>query len=118
MTRLTAVDSQAFLFMDISELIGETTDFEVDWKGKKIKFTARTASLTPHLLSNIKTVEGYAAALSGVLTDWDLTDGEKPWPTTEESVARLPVPFLSAVLDKIGESWAGDAKKNEASASG
>lgn len=104
--------------MDVSELIGETTDFEVEWNGKKVAFTARKASLTPHLLNNIQSAGGYAKALAGVLTDWDLADkqakwwgGEpKKWPIDEDHIAQLPIEFLSAILDKIGESWSGEKK--------
>lgn len=106
--------------MDISELIGETTDFEMEWKGKKVAFTAQTASLTPHLINNIQSAAGFAKALAPVITDWSLTDKDpnKKWPTDEEHIALLPIPFLSAMLDKIGESWAGEKKSETPSENG
>lgn len=92
----------------------------MDWKGKKVAFTAQTESLTPHLLNNIQTAGGYAKALVGVVTDWDLTDKDpaKKWPLDEEHIAKLPVAFLSAILDRIGESWAGEKKSETPSQNG
>lgn len=98
--------------MDISEILGKTVDFEVEWRGHKVKFSAREDSLTPHLLSNIKAAEDYPKAIALVVTDWDVTgkDPNEKWPLTEDALSRLPIAFLSAMLDKIGESWSGEKK--------
>jgi hypothetical protein len=84
----------------------------MEWKGKKVKFTAQKDTITPHMLNNIKSPADYARAISGVVTDWDLTDKDpkKKWPTDEESVSRLPVAFLSAMLDRLAETWSGEKK--------
>jgi hypothetical protein len=106
--------------MDISELLDETVPLKMDWKGKEVNFDARKASFTPSLIKGIANPEEYARVIAENVTDWDLTDRspDKKWPLDEASVAKLPVGFLSAMIDRIGETWAGDEKKKEASASG
>lgn len=90
----------------------------MEWKGKKVKFSAQTASLTPNFLNGAKSTADYPKAVCGVLRSWSLSDGEKPWPITEEAVGSLPTAFLDALLTRITESWAGDEAKKKASANG
>jgi len=100
--------------------LNETESFELEYNGEKVKFEAKAASLTPRLLSQTSAISGYAKAVAEVVTDWDVTsdDNGTKWPLTEADLEMLPVNFLDAVLGKVAESWGGDKKKPQASASG
>jgi hypothetical protein len=121
MGRDTCIRS-VFLFMNITKVakLEETESFELEWQGEKVRFDAKKASLTPAFLKDVEVVIGYPKAVADTLTNWDVTiddDGTK-YPLTESELAKLPVDFLTAVLNKISDSWAGDKKKQKASASG
>lgn len=92
----------------------------MEYEGEKVTFTAKKASLTPQFLKDAGDLISYPKAVSEVVTDWDVTsdDAGNKYPIDEENLARLPVPFLTAILNKISESWAGDKKKQQASATG
>lgn len=106
--------------MNISKVLEETESFEFDFNGQKVKFDAVKASLTPELIRNTSAAIDYPKALVSVVKAWDLTvdDEGTKYPISEESLSKLPVNFLSSVLDKIGESWSGDKKKSATSQSG
>lgn len=105
--------------MNITEVeqLEATETFTLDWKGQKVTFDVLTSSLTPDFLQNTKSSREFPIAIATYVTDWDVTkdnEGNK-WPLTERELARLPVPFLGAVIGKIVESWAGDTKKPQTS---
>ena len=100
--------------------LDQTAKFEMEWEGHKVHFSARSASLTPQFLKDSGDLTSYPKAIAEVLTEWDVTSDDEgtPWPLTEPELAKLPVPFLTAILNTIAESWTGDKKKLQASASG
>ena len=97
------------------------TRFECEWKSEAFWFEAKTASLTPYFLKNIDKSQDYPSAIAAIVTDWNITAGDNDadkWPLTVEALGTLPLDFLGFVINKIGESWAGDTKKQSNSASG
>lgn len=106
--------------MNISTLLDETEEFTAEYGGHKIVFQAAKASLTPSVLLNLSKITDYPKAVAEVVRDWDVTSDNKgtKWPLDEESLGRLPVKFLAAILDKIGESWAGEKKSETPSQNG
>jgi hypothetical protein len=104
--------------MNITKILDETVPMEVEWNGEKIAFDVRKANLTPNMLRSVNSVADYSKAVAESVTKWDVTTDDEGtmWPLTDSELSRLPVPFLSAILDKISETWAGDKKKPEASA--
>ena len=106
--------------MNISKKLAQTEQFEMEYEGEKVSFTAKSVSLTPQFLKDAGDLISYPKAVAEFVTDWDVTtdDAGNKYPIDEENLARLPVPFLTAVLNKISESWAGDKKKASASATG
>lgn len=102
------------------EKLDATESFTLEWKGEKVNFEAKSVTLTPQVLQDVGEFISYPKAVASIVTEWDVTadDAGNKWPLTEEGLAKLPVPFLTAVLNKIAESWSGDEKKQTASASG
>jgi hypothetical protein len=106
--------------MNIAKELEATQQFEAEYNGHKITFDAATASLTPAFIMNIGEVTDYPKAVAAVVKDWDVTkdDEGNKWPLDEESLGKLPVKFLSTIIDRIGESWAGEKKSGSPSVSG
>jgi hypothetical protein len=100
--------------------LDETESFEMEWEGHAVKFDAKTVTLTPQFLKDAGDMIAYPKAVAEVVSDWDVTSDDEgtKWPLTELELAKLPVPFLTAILNKISESWAGDKKKQKDSANG
>jgi hypothetical protein len=100
-------------------LTKDTATFEMEWAGEKIQFTAKRNVLSPRMMKRFADVEKdpmqMAYALAEILASWDIEDVDC---TDAEQLANLPVEFLGKVIEKIGETWAGDQKKPEASAAG
>lgn len=98
--------------MNIAKVLEETASFETEYNGHKISFEAAKASLTPLFMQNITQITDYPKAVASVVRDWDVTSDDEgtKWPLDEESLGKLPVPFLSAIIDRIGESWSGEKK--------
>ena len=102
--------------MDITQELEETVDLSTEYKGQTIDFTADKASLTPAFVRNISKIEDYPKAVASVVKKWNVTAHGEQWPLDQGSLERLPTKLLSAIIDRIGETWAGDAKKNTPSA--
>jgi hypothetical protein len=106
--------------MNISKKLAQTEQFELEYEGEKVAFEAKSYTLTPQFLKDAGDLISYPKAVAEVVTDWDVTtdDAGNKYPIDEENLARLPVPFLTAILNKVAESWSGDKKKQQASAIG
>ncbi len=104
--------------MDLTEELEETIDLDTEWNNKKVDFTVAKASLTPAFIQNLGSLADYPKALAGCLRKWNVTVHGEVWPLDEGSLSRLPSPFLSKVIDRIGESWSGDEAKKKHSATG
>lgn len=100
--------------------LDQTENFEMEWEGHKVSFSAKAASLTPQFLKDAGDLISYPKAIAEVLTDWDVTSDDEgtKWPISEDALAKLPIPFLTAILNTVAESWGGDKKKQSKSASG
>lgn len=112
----------SFYIMNITEVeeLEKTEPMSMDWKGHTVNFEAKTASLTPQFLKDAGDLISYPRAIVTVVDKWDVTKDAKgtPWPLEEDELAKLPVPFLTAMLNKVAESWSGDQKKVEGSPNG
>lgn len=100
-------------------LTKDTATFEMEWSGEKIQFTAKRNVLSPKMMKRFADVEKdpmqMAYALAEILASWDIEDVDC---TDAEALGNLPVEFLGKVIEKIGETWAGDQKKAEPLAAG
>lgn len=108
--------------MNITEVeeLDEMVPMSMDWKGHTVNFKARKSTMTPQFLKDAGDIMSYPKAVAEAVGEWDVTMDEKGtiWPLTEPELSRLPVPFLTAMLNKVSEPWAGDKKKPQDSASG
>jgi hypothetical protein len=113
--------------MDLKKVLDldKTEKFNGEFNGEKFTFHAKSQMLTPEFLQQLadlstKPIE-YANAMSGVITEWDITMGKDakgnpiPYPPTFDNIKKIPREFLEYILDVIAESWAG--KKQTASVS-
>lgn len=100
-------------------LTKDAATFSFDWNGETVQFTAKRNALTPKLMKRFTDLEKdpmqMAYALADILVSWDIEDVDCK---DAEALANLPVDFLSLLIEKIGESWSGEKKSLEASASG
>lgn len=100
-------------------LTKDTATFEIEWSDEKIQFSAKRNILSPRLMKRFTDVEKdpmqMAYALSEILSSWEIEDVDC---TDAEQLANLPVEFLAKIVEKIGETWGGDAKKPQALANG
>jgi hypothetical protein len=100
-------------------LTKDVANFEIEWNGEAVQFSAKRNVLSPRMLKRFSDVEKdpmqMAYALAEILSSWDIEDVDC---TDAEQLANLPIEFLAKLIEKIGETWAGDAKKPQALASG
>jgi hypothetical protein len=61
---------------------------------------------------------GIAKSLASILTDWSIDMGGEPFPPTAENLERVPVDFLTRIIERLGESWSGNAPKPSKSRNG
>lgn len=105
---------------------GKTALFEKEWESESVWFYAKEKSLTPKVMQSFADIQtrplAIAEGLTDILTTWSITlEKESPeqpsasfvsdFPPTAENLARLPVDFLTFILETIGEAWQGDEKK-------
>ncbi len=101
--------------MDINTLLDTKTEtFEVVYRDQTVTFEAKSDALTPRLMQSFadlreKPIE-IANALGSVLVRRDIDLDGQPFPPTAENLAGIPVPFLTAIIEKLGESWSGNAQ--------
>jgi hypothetical protein len=103
----------------LATLEKDTANFTIEWEKETIGFSAKRNALTPRLMKRFTDIEKdpmqMAYALASIITKWDIEDVD---PTDAESLADLPVEFLTKIVEKLGEVWSGNPQKAEASASG
>lgn len=106
--------------MNIATL-NKTARLEIEYNGQTVWFEAKTNALTPRFLDQVSNIQAdvklLAKALASVLTAWDIDLDGEPFPPTEENLLDVPTPFLTAIIEKMSEAWAGDVGKPLASAS-
>ena len=96
--------------------------FDHVWEGNEFWFEAHERALTPRVMQQLKDMETrpieMANGMAGILTDWSIyRDEEGDFPPTAENLAILPIEFLTDILDKMSETWAGNEQKPKQSAS-
>jgi hypothetical protein len=100
-------------------LTKDAANFEIEWDGNPVKFSAKRHALTPRLMKRFSNVEKdpmeMAYALSEILDKWDITDVDCK---DAEALGGLPVEFLAKLVEKIGETWAGEKKPQAISVAG
>lgn len=108
--------------MNIAKQVEQTRRFNGEWKDATFWFEARENCLTPSLMQDFKDFTdkplSMASGLAGVLTAWDIDWNGEPFPPTTENLAKLPIEFLTYVMERISESWSGNGQTPSASASG
>ena len=97
----------------------DSASFEVEWNGEKIGFSAKRNVLSPKLMKRFTDIEKdpmqMAYALATIITQWDIEDVDC---TDADALGDLPVEFLTKIVERLGEVWSGDSKKQQALASG
>lgn len=110
--------------MDLQKALDleKVTTFDDEWNGEKFSFTAKTNALTPRVLDQFANIQtqpiGLAKSLANILTDWTINMGGEAFPPTAENLERVPVEFLTRIIERLGESWSGNAPKPSKSQSG
>lgn len=117
----------------VLDLAKGTTDTEFDWEGETVHLTYRTNAITPRhnrLISRFqriyqqslstkedvpedelvsdeeagKMTEELASMLASWIVSWDVMDGRKMYPITEDSMLDLPIGFIFALFGAIVSS--------------
>jgi hypothetical protein len=106
--------------MNISKKLAQTEQFEIEYESEKVSVYRKVCEPYASVPKGRGRSYLVSESCSEVVTDWDVTtdDAGNKYPIDEENLARLPVPFLTAILNKVAESWSGDKKKQQASATG
>jgi len=114
--------SQGFSFMNITKALelDETVPVDFEWKGFPVHLDVYKHSLTPGFLEDVEAVKDYPKAIIAAVKDWnvDKDDEGNKLPLTIKELRKIPVPFFSEVFNQIASTWAGDAKKQNASDNG
>lgn len=97
--------------MKLATIENDAVDVAVSYKGETLHVTYNAAAYTSKLEESLRRPEEetsqsriLARLLSRLLVKWDLVDAkDKPVKTDEETLAGLPIKFLSAVAKGITE---------------
>lgn len=108
--------------MNITKVAGldQTVPMDMEWKGNPVHIEAKKETQTPDFFKNIERFQDYPQAVADTVASWDVTidDEGHPYPIEVPALSKLPVEFLTAVINKVSEPWTGDAKKQKSSANG
>ena len=117
---------------ELKDLLTRPVEGVCDWEGIVVKFTANRAAYTHAYERQLRAAvakakdegedasvhEFYSKALPPLLLQWDLTDGKKLVPLTEDAMLALPLPFLAALAEAIRDSTAPFETKPKSEGSG
>lgn len=112
--------------MKLSQLLRDERSVTLDVDGESLPITYRPSGITPETeeaflggTERNRSGGAMASLLSDVLVSWGLEgeDGE-PYPIDEDSLRRLPIPFLGDVLGAIFEDMRPNARKRAPSVGG
>ena len=117
---IRAISQACFLFMRLlPTLTKDTANFSFEYNGETVQFSAKRNALSPKLMKRFTDIEKdpmqMAYALASIITKWDIEDVD---PTDADALGDLPVEFLTKIVERLGEVWSGDAKKEKPLASG
>jgi len=95
--------------MKVGQLVKDARTVQVDVEGEPLNVTYRPSEITPATESAMMDqVDGSRAGgglcklLAKVLVSWELVgDDDKPYPTTEAALRKLPIAFLGIVVKGI-----------------
>lgn len=91
--------------MKLANLKNRTKQISVEFAGETLTITYLPSRITPELAGQ----EDISAALAEIIERWDLLDDDsEAYPISKETLEKLPVDFLAAVLAAI----IGDAVPN------
>lgn len=101
-------------------LTKELANFDFDWEGENIQFSAYRHSLTLDVMDEIRNIDddpkGMARTLATILASWNIEDIDCK---DADAIAKhIPMEFMKLLMEKVAAIWTGDAKKPLASASG
>jgi len=94
---------------ELNELFKDQVKTEIKWGENTVSFSYRPSGYTPEVEAAAKMAEQepgqYCAyVLSRILSGWDVLQNGAPYPLDEQSLRKLPVPFLQAVFLQIIDS--------------
>ena len=93
-------------------LTKETANFSIVYNDQTVNFSAKRNAVTPMLAKRFVDVEKdpmqMAYALSEILESWDIEDVDCHNP---DQLGRLPIDFISVIIEKLGETFSGNAPK-------
>jgi hypothetical protein len=103
---------------NIAKALEATIDISFEYEAKNgdvtgISVKVLEESLTPKTFSDIRGFEKeqdamkLAETLSNIVRGWDIEYNGEPFPPTFENLSRCPFSFLLALVNAIGETWAG-----------
>jgi hypothetical protein len=106
--------------MKVGQLVKDARTVEIPIDGEPLTVSFRPSEFTPATeAAMMDQVDGSRAGgglcklLAKVLVSWELVgDDEKPYPTTEAALRKLPIAFLGLVVQGI----TGDMRPNATSA--
>lgn len=95
--------------MRVGQLVKDARTVQVDVEGEPLSVTYRPSEITPATeAAMMDQVDGSRAGgglcklLTKVLIGWELVgDDDKPYPTTEAALRKLPIAFLGMVVKGI-----------------
>jgi hypothetical protein len=101
-------------------LTKDTANFDFEWAGENVQFSAYRHVLTVNFLSSLKNAENepkqFAEMLTKIIATWNIEDVDCK--DVEAIAEHIPMEFMKLLMDKVSSIWNGEKKSLEASASG
>lgn len=103
---------------NIAKTAEKTIDLSFDYEGENIEIKVKPNVMTPAFgkqLEQSDLTSSHESAVTLVKTavvDWNLDWNGEPFPPTPENIANCPYGFLTKILTKLTEVWAGNAPKS------
>lgn len=112
--------------MKVGQLVKDARTVAVDVEGEPLNVTYRPSEITPATeAAMMDQVDGSRAGgglcklLAKVLVGWELVgEDEKPYPTTEAALRKLPIAFLGLVVKGITDDMRPNGQSAAASNAG
>lgn len=110
----------------ISHLKNDEREVTVTYGGEEAVVVYRPSGYTPvtenamqDAMGDRRPGAGLARLLSGILVSWDVLDEDgDQMDTTYETISKLPVPFISAVVSQVSDDMNSDREEIKNSGGG